>query len=993
MAVELPPTYVTDYPLPQGPIPSVGTPPGLPIGDPTEGKNLLKSARAIERRTRQEVLDQYPRKVQVIRDDIDAKLAKIRQSAVGGSELEKFNAIQAAEQVLLNTLTAQRDEKIATAHKWYATDPTLYNPAYTEPGFTDNMRDDYDYNQKVISWSAAYKYWWDARAIEQGMAIVSQDIAQVNNKIQAQQAALEQAREISQSIGSQLSLIASAEQVHLNTHLQALEIQFSESINQANSAYGAASPRVQETLQQAYGQIDSLTAEASSQVDAAELAQINQSMRAQAELIVAKFSAAANQQLADAKAFIDFQRNVINQASSNAAIQTSGQLMALTSKVQAAPSRDAAANAQQVFQQAVSDLYDPLNYQINVAAGAGITASERAINGISIAEQAAQRELRSLPYGTQVAISQAIVAQFSHITSAAQTHLNTHLQALEIQFSESVNQANAAYEAASPSVRETLRQTYKQIDSITSKAGNQVNATELDRINQSLRAQARSIAAEFSAVATQQIVDAKAFIDSQRQIINQASNNAATRADGQLATLTAQVQAAPSRDAAVNARQSLQQAVSGLYDPLNYQINVAAGAGITESERAINGTQAAQRAAQEQLQALSKTTQDAITKAANNYHFSANIGLSLTVPGQGVVPLAETAFSALLQSIRGAITALGEIALTAASGPSVVGIAALAYPRSTASEEQDQIPARYRYSMEINAGELGIAAGTNLNAIASTHGSVDLAYRLTNERRGDGRSHISVVAADGVNVSKSVPVRAATFDPQTGRYTLAVPSLVPDQPPITLTWTPTSPPGDSSSTSTTPAQPPVVPVYTGVELEPLNIKALTYPDTAPRPSDLIITYPADNGMEPVYVMFSSPYGETNAKGKYSGRDYNTEKAGGQILDLDWRTATVDQTGVDKVKLHTGRFGESVDNQVMIERLEKILKGELQITDTDKRFYTHEIRELERYRALGIADGAVPENAYEVWNNTHTASLEDYKLSSDETLLYTPEALN
>ncbi len=66
-------------------------------------------------------------------------------------------------------------------------------------------------------------------------------------------------------------------------------------------------------------------------------------------------------------------------------------------------------------------------------------------------------------------------------------------------------------------------------------------------------------------------------------------------------------------------------------------------------------------------------------------------------------------------------------------------------------------------------------------------------------------------------------------------------------------------------------------------------------------------------------------------------------------EQDWKTATIDRTGVDKVKLHTGRFGVSPENAVMIDRLEKILKGELQSTDTYKRFYTHEIRELERYR--------------------------------------------
>ncbi|WP_174435381.1 pyocin [Pseudomonas piscis] len=76
---------------------------------------------------------------------------------------------------------------------------------------------------------------------------------------------------------------------------------------------------------------------------------------------------------------------------------------------------------------------------------------------------------------------------------------------------------------------------------------------------------------------------------------------------------------------------------------------------------------------------------------------------------------------------------------------------------------------------------------------------------------------------------------------------------------------------------------------------------------------------------------------------------------------------------------------------MIDRLEMILKGELQVTDIDKRFYTHEIRGLERYRSLGIKDGVVPENRSEVWNNTQTATLEDYKVNEKTQPLYTPEA--
>lgn len=95
--------------------------------------------------------------------------------------------------------------------------------------------------------------------------------------------------------------------------------------------------------------------------------------------------------------------------------------------------------------------------------------------------------------------------------------------------------------------------------------------------------------------------------------------------------------------------------------------------------------------------------------------------------------------------------------------------------------------------------------------------------------------------------------------------------------------------------------------------------------------------------------------------------------------------------MDKLKLHTSRFGESPDNKVMIDRLEMILKGELQVTDIDKRFYTHEIRELERYRSLGVNDGMLPENIAEIWNNAHTATLEDYKVNEKTQPLYTAEA--
>ncbi|EAQ5851015.1 pyocin [Salmonella enterica] len=215
-------------------------------------------------------------------------------------------------------------------------------------------------------------------------------------------------------------------------------------------------------------------------------------------------------------------------------------------------------------------------------------------------------------------------------------------------------------------------------------------------------------------------------------------------------------------------------------------------------------------------------------------------------------------------------------------------------------------------------------------------------------------------------------------------------------PERTILVNPAPPPAAPSDTASPPPSVPVTPVHTGTEIKPVETITVTTTPAADIGGlqDFIYWRPdaAGTGVEPVYVMLSGLYGETNAKGKYSGRDYNSDKAGGPIQDLDWKTATIDREGVDKVKLHTGRFGESAENVVMIDRLEKILKGELQPTDTDKRFYTHEIRELERYRAVGVLDGVSPDDDGVTWNNTHTATLEDYKLSSDRSLLYTPEAL-
>jgi hypothetical protein len=78
---------------------------------------------------------------------------------------------------------------------------------------------------------------------------------------------------------------------------------------------------------------------------------------------------------------------------------------------------------------------------------------------------------------------------------------------------------------------------------------------------------------------------------------------------------------------------------------------------------------------------------------------------------------------------------------------------------------------------------------------------------------------------------------------------------------------------------------------------------------------------------------------------------------------------------------------------MIERLRAITAERLEPTPIDRRFYTHELREFVRYRTLGYENGtpADPEAAHMLWNNTHTATLEDYGLPATPDALYHLEA--
>lgn len=135
-----------------------------------------------------------------------------------------------------------------------------------------------------------------------------------------------------------------------------------------------------------------------------------------------------------------------------------------------------------------------------------------------------------------------------------------------------------------------------------------------------------------------------------------------------------------------------------------------------------------------------------------------------------------------------------------------------------------------------------------------------------------------------------------------------------------------------------------------------------------------------------------PRSPRGATGPHSGREFDPAAAGGPVRQLTTDRIKITNRGIDAVERHIARFGPDEANQTMIQRLRDIAGGRLQVTQADRNFYSHELRESVRYRRLGWRDGqpADPDAARTLWNNAHTATLEDYRLREGPGVLYHPD---
>lgn len=123
------------------------------------------------------------------------------------------------------------------------------------------------------------------------------------------------------------------------------------------------------------------------------------------------------------------------------------------------------------------------------------------------------------------------------------------------------------------------------------------------------------------------------------------------------------------------------------------------------------------------------------------------------------------------------------------------------------------------------------------------------------------------------------------------------------------------------------------------------------------------------------------------------RSYDPTQAGGPVRKLSTLRIRITPRGIARVAEHVGRFGEDRPNDVMIGRLARVVRGEVAPTAFDLNYSAHELREFVRYRRLGFRAGAGDD--YDLWNNAHSATLEDYRLdeldADGSRNLFHPEA--
>ncbi|POP63966.1 S-type pyocin domain-containing protein [Pseudomonas syringae] len=147
--------------------------------------------------------------------------------------------------------------------------------------------------------------------------------------------------------------------------------------------------------------------------------------------------------------------------------------------------------------------------------------------------------------------------------------------------------------------------------------------------------------------------------------------------------------------------------------------------------------------------------------------------------------------------------------------------------------------------------QLNLPPHIDLHYLASVKGTLDVPRRLTSDEAGTSATRW--VAADGVKVGTKVRVRTFTYNAQNNSYEF----IRDGESTPALIWTPIARPADSSTSS--PAEPPALPVDPGNVVTPFVPELEAYPAIdRDDPDDYILISPIDSGLPNSYLLFKDP---------------------------------------------------------------------------------------------------------------------------------------
>ncbi|MDE1165533.1 MAG: S-type pyocin domain-containing protein [Pseudomonas sp.] len=302
--------------------------------------------------------------------------------------------------------------------------------------------------------------------------------------------------------------------------------------------------------------------------------------------------------------------------------------------------------------------------------------------------------------------------------------------------------------------------------------------------------------------------------------------------------------------------------------------------------------EAARIAAEQVLKQTTSITFNASgTSARSSLHISQISGRETTV--------ARAAATALHVAIRtaaaGALVAAGAALFTpTVIVASVVGGIVFAWPARLKESERS-------FSLSVPLSEISAIDANALAQLAESKGRLDLPVSLTLETEAN-ESTLSLALSDDFTIARQVKVLPAHFDNTHKVYALDLEDSL-----VRFTWTPADAPGTDVPISTPlPQHPANTTKYIGATLTPIKSEFIPLPATQDDDIErMIVWFPADSGLSPLYVLFKKRTGPRFEPGTASGLGENFEKA--NWLGANARTSGAAIPKSVAIKLEGRRF--------------------------------------------------------------------------------------